>query len=535
MEGIERRFVFLKQLPGVRFRIFHQTGQAVRMAKRRYTSSFLNLFSISLLLLNGFTILYTREHSCGILQSMKTILITAGEDIITRNILATDFWPTFKEKNTSARIVLVVQPEREGYFKKIYSDTSVSIESFKRSSPGHLEQLVMTLARSGIKSGTNLWSKMRSYERGHSNFIATYVKRFHTFLLGNNNAYKRFLRRIILRLPSDKNAEKLFDTYHPDVLVALSLTNFDFDVPLAREAKKRGVKLLGMPRSWDNFSSHGLLRVVPDVLFLQNVFLKEMALRYQVINETETPMVIVGLPHYDLYLEKSLIESREHFYKRNNLDSNKKTILYMGMGEFLFKREGDIIDILETLIDTKKITEPVQVLYSPHPKFKSSIERAQQMKNVVLCDEVGYVNNASGSWDSEKNNTVNFINLILNCEVSIMGASTNAIDALTLNKPVICIGFDGVAKEGEISYWDSVKRFYDSYTHFEALMDAGAVLKADSSRMLTEQINQTLKNPIPNSEARQRVLERFVEPLGGAGKRLAEAISREIEKIEVKN
>lgn len=460
---------------------------------------------------------------------MKTILITVGEDIIARNILATDFWSVFKEKNPNARVVLVVQPEREDYFKKTYGDANVLIEAYKRNEPTRLEQLVMTLARSGIKSGTNLWSKMRSYERGHSSFIATYTKRFHTFLLGNNNAYKRFLRRVILKLPSDKNACGLFEKHRPDVFIALSITNFDFDVPLAREAKKRGVKLLGMPRSWDNFSSHGLLRVVPDVLFIQNIFLKEMALRYQAINEKETPMVTVGLPHYDLYLDRSLIEPKEHFYKRNKLDPNKKTVLYMGMGEFLFKREGDIIDILEEMIDNKNIKVPAQVLYSPHPKFRSSIERAKNMKHVILCDEVGYVGKVGGGWEEEKRNTKNFINLILHSDVAVMGASTNAIDALTLNKPVICIGFDGTAKAGEISYWHSVKRFYDSYTHFEALMDTDAVSKANSPKELAAQINRILKDANPDQEIRRRVLEKFVEPFDGkAGERLANVMSSEI-------
>jgi hypothetical protein len=270
---------------------------------------------------------------------MKTILITVGEDIIGRNILFTSFWPSFKENKGDIRLIFVVHPDRVDYYKRLFSGPNVLVEGYKRNPPTRLENIVMSLARSGIDSKTNLWSKMRSYKRGDSSLVSTVFKRLHAATLGNLFWYKTLLRKIILLLPTDKKAHDLFERVKPDMVFCLSMTNFDFDVPIARETRKRKVSLLGMIRSWDNFSSHGLFRVVPDVLYLQNEFLKDMAFQYQAIPRS-CRIELVGIPHYDFYKNNSLLQSRESFCKEFNLDQNKKIIFWAAMGEFLFLKDG---------------------------------------------------------------------------------------------------------------------------------------------------------------------------------------------------
>lgn len=450
---------------------------------------------------------------------MQPVFIAVGEDIIARNILETDFWPELMRLRPEDRFVLLVQPDRVPYFSERFAGARVSVLPYKRASAGRLERMVMSLARSGINTRTNLWSKMRSYYRGDSGLLVTWLKRLEAATLGRSDVFKRALRRAILALPEDNKAATLFDEHAPKALIALSLTNFDFDVPLARSARSRKVPLLGMVRSWDNLSSHGLLRVVPDLLLLQNRFLRDMAIEHQALSPEKTPMPIIGLPHYDAYARKGLIEERSAFLRAQGLDPSKRIIYWVAMGEFLFLRDADVGPILRELIDGGSVGEESQILFSAHPKFLSTAKAVRKAGQVDALVELPYLD-ASGEPLAA---TVKLMNYIAHADVLVMGASTMAIDAAMFDKPVICIGFDGKAT---LPYWTSVERFYDTYTHFEALLGTEGVRVARSPAELAGEIRAYFKDPARDSAGRARIREIFAEPFDGrAGGRLAAAIA----------
>lgn len=460
---------------------------------------------------------------------MKKILMTASEDLIVRNIFLTDLWPVFLESNKDNTIVLVVKPDRKEYFEKVFSAPNVIIDTFSYQGPASRpESIFFSLARSAIKSHTNLWSKMRSYKRGESGFFITYFKRAHTFLFGEVNWYKNFLRWCIVQTRSHKDAVRLFNTHSPDIVLSLSITNFNFDVLLLKEAKKRGIFTIGMTRSWDNLSSHGLLRVAPDTLIVQNIFLKDMAIEHQAINEKKTPIRVVGLPHYDRVKDlDNIIQPRETFLKSMGLDPSKKIIMYGAMGGFLFIHEDEMPDVLEDIVEKKLKEDNVQVLYRAHPKFMVAEEKLKTMRHVVMDTGGKFFDDMEESRISKEN--VRLINSIYHSDVLVTGASTMAIDAAVLDKPIICVSFNGKTLEQDVDRWESVRRFYDLYTHFEVLVETGGVRCVDTLDELAQQIRVYLKNPEQDSEGRKKIIRLFVEPFDGqAGKRLAQIVSQTI-------
>ncbi len=467
-------------------------------------------------------------------MSKKNILITVPEDIIARNIFFTDFWPEFSKSSKEDVITIVVPEEKRDFYDKIFKAQNISVIGFKRKPAGKLENLIMTLARSGIKSNTNLWSKMRSRYRGDSSFFDTYFKRFLTFTLGGFDWYKTILRSLILKTPHDQNVLKIFNELKPDILISTSLTNFEFDVLIAKSARKLGIPIIGMVRSWDNLSSHGLLRVVPDILLLQNEFLKEMAHKYQGKELRRVPIIIFGLPHYDKYFNAdNFLKDKKEFFEMFGLNPNKKTILYCGMGELLFKREADLIDIFEDLVNEKKLSSDLQIIYSAHPKFLSSLEKLKDKKHILAAPKISYKSEGANSWELQLENNLRLIKLIKYVDVLVMGASSMAIDAATLDKPVICVGFDGNSKS--MNYWESVARFYDTYTHFEELLKAGGLVISWSKDELAEHVNRYLKNSSLEKEGRKKIIERFVAPFDGkSGIRLAKEVYAQVVK-NIKN
>jgi hypothetical protein len=463
----------------------------------------------------------------------KTIFMTLAENIIARNIFLTSFWRSFLDHNKEVRIVLLVPKARETYFKEVFQKGNVIVEGFTRGTFSRWDAFVFSLARSGIDTHTNLWSKMRSYERGDSGLVETIFKFFYTKMLGKMSLNKKLLRFLIMRGGTDKEVMHLFDQYDPCLLFAPSMTNFEFDVIIAREARRRGIRIIGMVRSWDNFSSHGLFRVLPDRLILQNKFLQEMALAHQDISSSKIPMDIIGLPHYDFYKNRSLLESREEFCAHNKLDPKKKIILWAAMGDFMFPKEADFIEIFEDIIDKKKIAEPAQVLLSVHPKFQSTIERVREkgIQHIHLAPTIEYTGDQGDAQNQELQNAKNLINTIYHADVIVGGASSMAIDATALGKAFICIGYDGECPKG-LSYWMSVRRFYDLYTHFEALIAAGNLPIVRDTDELVKAINQHLKSPEDGASGRKKIIELFVDPFDGkASERLENIVSSEVSHI----
>ncbi len=464
------------------------------------------------------------------MSNQKTILITVAEDIIIRNFFLTDMWPTFLKERQGDKIILVVQPDRVEYAqtKLATGNANIVVVPFKRCAPDKFENLVMSLARSGINTHTNLWSKMRSYKRGHSSWLDTHVKRSLAATLGNFDGYKRFIRKMILKTKVDHNAKEIFDTHKPDVLCATSLTNFDFDVVIAKTAQQLKIPIVGLIRSWDNLSSHGLMRILPDTFIVQNTFLEDMAYEHQAIAKGSMPLAVAGVPHYDVYKNpQPQIKPKEEFFKSLDLDVSKKLLMYGAMGEFLFINENVLPKIFNDLVEKGLFNAPVQFYYRAHPKFKLKEEDVKNLPNVIVSNQGKYVTE-KGSADDEHM----LLNLLYHSDVVVTAASTIAIDASVLNKPVVCVAFEGDRK---LSRWESVKRFYDLYTHFEELLATKGVRVANTPEELVSHVNAYLANPSLDAEGRQRIIDRMVAPNDGkAGERWAKLISKDIDELTKK-
>ncbi len=462
---------------------------------------------------------------------MKTIFITMADPMTVRNIFRTPFWSAFCTANAHVRIVVLTQGEKREYYAKTFGAENVIFEGLAPQWKGRKADILGSFARSTNRTHTNTWSKMRSYLRGDSSFLATWGKRVYTFFFGGCTPLKHFLRAQFLTLAPATATADLFDRYKPSLVISTYVTSFEFDVPVNTEAKRRGIRTIGLTRSWDTLSSHGMLRVVPDALIVQSRFLKECASRYQAIDEAQTPITVIGLPHYDAYKNlSSVIETREAFFARMGLDPQKKLLVYGAMGDFLFPHEGGVADVFEELIHAGKIEGAVQVIYRAHPKFKSPVEKMQAMKHVRADRGATYQTASLASFELEDADEHHLMNTFHHADVIITTGSTFAQDAAAFDKPTICIAFDGIAKD--VPYWESVKRFYDRYTHFEELVATKGVRLAYSPDELAHEVNRYLADPTLEQRERLTIVELLAAPFDGrASERLEHLLTHEIQKL----
>mgnify|MGYP002632246594 CR=1 FL=1 len=458
------------------------------------------------------------------MAKQKTIFITISKDIMRRNILDTKFWPKVQHDNPEAKFILIVEDDKVDFFNDTYGTPNVSARGLQRFRKGRMWNLAKFGVRTALTSHSAKRYRMQAYELGEATLVSTLIKTFIYNFLAPNLWYKKFVRWFLMKFMKAPQIEKLFDDEKPDLVFAPSMIDNDFDIPVAAESKRRGVRVVGMVRSWDNMTSHSLLGTKPDRMLHQNKFLKSVAVgKYQEISEREHgPMDIVGLPHYDLYKDPTQhIMPKEEYFKEKGLDPNKKLIFVAGSQLY---RHGYILPVVfDNLIESGEIKSPAQVLFRPHPKpmFPMEKYKLETTKNIVLD---------KGSQSKVRfSDTQNFINALYHSDVVIGVSSTITIDSAVFGKPCVDINFDD--PNTKIGYWASVKRLFDTEDHYERVMELRDKRIATSPDELAQYINEYLADPSLGEEGRKAIMKEFVEPFdGNAGERLADIITKEIQK-----
>ncbi len=313
---------------------------------------------------------------------MKTVFITLSEPFIARNIFATDFLNHLRARRPEDRFVVVMHTGKKAIYRELLShDSNLVVAEIDAPFLSFAEKMLMFFARNTFISGTLRTFHFRSYEIGQTR-IPPILKDILTIVFGKLNATKYIVRFFDSLVSSSKQISVLFDTYKPDIVVGLVMLDPTMDIPLIREAKRRGIHTIGMVRSWDNLTSYGFLRQLPDTFLAQNVFLKEMVHERHLM--PLNAIDVVGLTHYDWMMDKTMKKSREDFYKELGLDPRKKMVLYAAVGDFLLPSEPHFMDFFEKLAEEFSELKDVQFVFRGHPVLPNDLEEKKVYKHIVF-------------------------------------------------------------------------------------------------------------------------------------------------------
>ena len=251
-------------------------------------------------------------------KKRKTVFITISRGFGVRNILRTDFLNYLKQNNT--KIVLLFanirKKEIPQYLLDEFKDENVYIENVSFPNKSKFRRKFWALSRLLVYNKTD--RKLRYLRRGKRTIIGDILlitENMFFSIVGRIHILKSFIRFIEQRLFSSEWCEEYFDKYNPDVVFSTSIIS-SFDVDILKEAKRRSVKTVGMPRGWDNVATT-FYRVVPEVLVVQNEVMKSDAMRCQNIKPEH--ITVIGFPQFDLYRKKTSYFQEKIF--SNQLDS----------------------------------------------------------------------------------------------------------------------------------------------------------------------------------------------------------------------
>lgn len=449
---------------------------------------------------------------------MKTILVSITHGHITRNLLHTRVLPFLLERK-DVRLVLAVPDYKREYYEKQFGADRVIVEGVAPLSIDRVESLLRSVYYYFVDTVTVRYLQGETFLYAGKKFRYYYM-RVLTKLFGSLPPLRKFVRFIDRTFVSDTSLDALFSRYAPDLVFIGSVTSND-DVPFMRQAKKRGIKSVGMVRSWDTITvNKGTIRIHPDKILSHSELLRDDVVKYTDVRKEKVE--VVGLSHFDHYLDSPSM-TREQFFTRIGGDPKKRMIFYPLVGLASTALDAHIVGILENMIRTRPEMSDVQLLVRRHPN---------EIKEITFCDpKITIVNipeviEFPSAKLAEREFTPGDMELLAHAlryaDVLVNTQSTTSIDAAAFDKPVINIDFDEAPGK---SIYKSARRFY-LFNHYLPILSSGGVWLVKSKEELEDAVEEYLKNPKKDHAGRVRMLtEQNGGPFdGAASRRTAKAV-----------
>ena len=467
-------------------------------------------------------------------NKQKTMLIPVSSSFFARNFMNSDAFKILRKNDL--RIILLVSQEKFDYYKSEYESDNVIIEKIVNVRKILTENIFQFIEQSSIVTSRSLIDAHTALNRrsNERNIIKVSIKKIFRYI---NFLFKMLLRtfgmfgcswRSIIRelyyfLPI-KYFSEIYDKYQPELVFCPTMVWAE-DYILIREAKRRGIKTVGMVFSWDTFYSKTFLRLHPDVLIVQTEKIKEQAIKFG--DYPQNKIYITGVIQYDRYFNNEGIMERVDFMNKIGGDESKKLILYAFSGKAGFMIDLKIIELIHELIQTKRIIQPVQVLLRPYPRYDFSEEKLNRLKlrYGFLGEPSTAKLNLRNDWEMDEKSVNLLANSLAHADLVITMYSTFLIEAAVFDKPTIAIAFDGNHK---YDYWNSAKRFFD-WDHLKDIKPLNGINIVRNVEELENAINSYLIDPDIHKSGRSKIVEQQCYYTDGkAGERTASVIINKI-------
>src|SRR3990167_3240904 len=399
----------------------------------------------------------------------KTIFITSFYGFIGRNLLSTGMLDIFQQE-PNLRIVIFLPPEKKELYKKLFPSDKIIVEGVRNiRGRSKIDKFLGTIF--AFSSDVHCWRMERAsfWRKGkylHAALLWLLSK------LGRLKAFRQLVRWLDYKIAPKNLYKEYFEKYKPDLIFTTDIFR-DQDVYLMREARSRGIFVLGMVRSWDNINSKGLNRIVPDKTVVNSPVIKNEAIKYCDIKPND--IYVVGVHYYDPIAPA-------------------------------------IVKALEFL--------DLQVVVRLHMMGKSNIGDLQSVPNKIVIDAPDKVRDPIHADITVTDKDAYLADLLYHSDVVISHISTLTIDAAVFNRPSIFIGFDIAPKP----YYESLRRFHDM-EYLKKMRETGGVRLAENLNQLVEYTRQYIDNPKLDEEGRKNIVNNYCWKLDGkSSRRLVDAI-----------
>ena len=169
-------------------------------------------------------------------------------------------------------------------------------------------------------------------------------------------------------IPASPAIEAFIRKQRPDLLLVTPLIELGSQqVDYVKAARRLGVRSGLCVASWDNLTSKGMIRVVPDHVMVWNRSQRDEAVRLHGVAPER--VVITGAQLFDHWFEGRPRRSRQEFCRTVGLDPDQPFVVYLGSSTFIAPDEVPFVErwIRRLRADADPAVAGVGVLVRPHP------------------------------------------------------------------------------------------------------------------------------------------------------------------------
>ena len=226
--------------------------------------------------------------------------------------------------------------------------------------------------------------------------------------------------------------------------------------------------------SWDNVPKATLL-VKTNYYYVWSSFMKNELLKYAPYLK-DNQIFVTGTPQFEPHYDKNLWKTKESFYKKYNLEIDKKYICFSGddittspFDEFYLE------DLAKTIVSLNKKGYNLGIIYRKCPVDFTGrhLKVVEKHPDIITCIDPEWKKGNAG-WNSimpTKADLKLLANTILYSELVINVASSMVFDAVCHSKPCAYLNYN--TKKGNIAQWD-INKIY-KFIHFKSMPSEKAV------------------------------------------------------------
>ena len=423
---------------------------------------------------------------------MRTIFITSFHPLISRNIISSGVLPALTQKG-DIRVVVIVPDYKRAFFGETYPYPGVTYEGVDVGPAVRSRRVALLKRIAGALPNTKRAAIGRRRTLSGTLKPAWVYWLFYVpiGLLGKSRLAMRLFRAIDFRIAPAGRFYPLLDRYRPDLVFSTDIQN-EHDVALMQDARRRGHRILGMVRSWDNLTMRAL-RFLPTHILVHSEIMKEEAVRYHGLRPDA--VTVTGVPHYDRYLGGPTLP-RENFLRSLGLDPGRRTILYAPICDYRLQENS-----VDTYVTGILAGLGLNVIVRFPPAASATISGVEGSRTMIF-DRPGNVFDPKRIDDREltPDDDRRFVNELAACDLVVAGPTTVVIDAALFDKPIILVDFYPRPVRPE-------ERIYEyGAEHVLNILSTGGCRRIESREAFLKAIGEYLQNPAADRPGRERII-----------------------------
>ena len=313
-------------------------------------------------------------------------------------------------------------------------------------------------------------------------------------------AVSKLLLAVEYAIPTDRWVADTIAAQKPDVVLVTPLVDIGSDqVEYVKAAKALGVRSGLCVHSWDNLTNKGLIRVLPDRVYVWNDAQKREAVTMH--DAAPASVVVTGAPVYDQWFARVPSTTREEFCRKVGLAADKPFFLYLCSSQFIAPDESDFIE--KWIHAVRSAPDPrvreAGLLIRPHPENLQPWQRFDfsELRNVALWPR-------GGANPVDTNSKNDYFDSMYHSAAAV-GINTSAqIEAGIVGRPVFSVRVPEYAgtQEGTLHF------------HYLLNENGGLLHMADSLEEHARQLVAAVDRTEDDARQLRNFVQAFVRPAG---------------------